>query len=63
MGKKPVLDIKRRDFIALGGSAGLLLAVKARRARAQQPAMPVLGFLYPVRLSQVPISWPHFEQA
>ena len=39
-----MLDMKRRDFIALGGSAALLLAVKVRRARAQQPAMPV-GFL------------------
>jgi putative tryptophan/tyrosine transport system substrate-binding protein len=45
-GEKPVLDMKRRDFIALGGSAALLLAVKARRARAQQPAvMPVVGFV------------------
>jgi ABC-type uncharacterized transport system substrate-binding protein len=41
-----VLDVKRRDFIALGGSAALLLAVKVRRARAQQqPGMLVIGFL------------------
>ena len=40
-----MLDMKRRDFIATGGSAALLLAVEVGRARAQQPAMPVVGFL------------------
>ena len=40
-----MLDIKRREFIALVGGGGLLLAAKARRARAQQPVMPVLGFM------------------
>jgi hypothetical protein len=38
-------DIRRREFIALVGGAGLLLAAKVGRARAQQPAMPVLGFI------------------
>src|SRR5262245_23528502 len=38
-------DMKRREFIALIGGGGLLLAVKVRRARGQQPAMPVIGFL------------------
>src|SRR5262249_6247060 len=36
-------DMTRGEFIALG--AGLLLTAKVRRARAQQPAMPVIGFL------------------
>ena len=40
-----MLDIERREFIALIGSGVLLLAAKVRRARAQQPAMPVVGFL------------------
>src|SRR5215475_3790577 len=41
-----MLDIKRREFIALVGSGGLLLTAKVRRARAQQPAMPVIGLLH-----------------
>ena len=40
-----MLDIKRREFIALVGGGGLLLTAKVRRARAQQAAMPVVGFL------------------
>jgi ABC-type uncharacterized transport system substrate-binding protein len=40
-----MLDTKRREFIALLGAGGLLLAVKVRRARAQQPTMPVIGFV------------------
>jgi ABC-type uncharacterized transport system substrate-binding protein len=43
-----MLDSKRREFIALLGGGGLLLAAKVRRARGQQPAMPVVGFLSPL---------------
>jgi len=42
-----MLDMKRREFIALLGGGGLMLAVKVRRARGQQAAMPVVGFLHP----------------
>jgi len=38
-------DTKRREFIALVGGGGLLLAVKVKRARGQQSAMPVIGFM------------------
>jgi putative ABC transport system substrate-binding protein len=37
-------DMKRREFIALLGGGGLLLAAKVKRARGQ-PAMPVVGLL------------------
>src|SRR2546427_5032522 len=40
-----MLDMERREFIGLVGGGGLLLATKVMRARAQQPAMPVIGFL------------------
>src|SRR5205823_1743075 len=36
-----MLNMKRREFIALVGGGGLLLAVKVKRARGQQPAVPV----------------------
>ena len=40
-----MLDTKRREFIALLGAGGPLLAVKVKRARGQQPAMPLVGWL------------------
>jgi putative tryptophan/tyrosine transport system substrate-binding protein len=40
-----MLDLKRREFIVLAGGGGLLLAVKVRRARGQQPVLPAVGFL------------------
>jgi putative tryptophan/tyrosine transport system substrate-binding protein len=38
-------DMRRREFTALVGGVGLLLAAKVRRARGQQPAVPVIGYL------------------
>jgi putative ABC transport system substrate-binding protein len=49
-----MLDLKRRDFIALVGGGGLLLAVKVKRAWGQQPAMPVIGFLRSTSLGDAP---------
>src|SRR5262245_49949122 len=49
-----MLDIKRRDFIALVGGGSLLLTANARRARAQQPAMPVVGVLRSGALTDTP---------
>jgi putative ABC transport system substrate-binding protein len=40
-----MLDMERREFITLIGGGVLLLAAKLKRARAQQPAMPVVGYL------------------
>ena len=40
-----MLDRRRRDFTTLLCGAGLLGAAKAKQARAQQPVIPVIGFL------------------
>src|SRR5262245_4164289 len=52
-------DMKRREFIALLGGGGLLLAAKVKRARGQQPARPVVGFLN----SESPSLYAHFVRA
>jgi putative tryptophan/tyrosine transport system substrate-binding protein len=49
-----MLDMERREFIALIGGGVLLLAAKVRRARGQQPAVPVIGFLRSGSLTDVP---------
>src|SRR5262249_36673130 len=45
-GGRPMSDMTRREFTALIGGAGLLLAVKVRRARAQPAAkIPRIGII------------------
>src|SRR5262249_35580875 len=51
--EEPMPDTTRREFIALIGGGGLLLAAKVKRARGQQPAIPVIGFLN----GQSPRTW------
>jgi len=53
-----MLDIERREFIALVGGGCLLLAVKVKRAWGQQPAkIPRIGIL-----DDAPM-WQPFRQA
>jgi ABC-type uncharacterized transport system substrate-binding protein len=53
-----MLDIERREFIALVGGSGLLLAAKVRRAWGQRPAkIPRIGIL-----DDAPM-WQPFRQA
>jgi putative ABC transport system substrate-binding protein len=61
-GASPMLDQPRRKFMALLGAAAASSAARPLAARAQQPAMPIIGFLTILSSSYIALRMPSFRQ-